>query len=1383
MITFYLTFALAAQTLFNGENLDGWHSSEPQVWKVIDGAIVGGDLKTATTKNSFLFYEEDYDDFELRLQFKLQGDESMGMVNSGVQFRSQPWDAGYAKGYQADIGNPGWWGSLFDEWRRSVVLDPSDMTELGPALNYGGWNNYVIRCEGPRIRLWVNDILTVDYREQDSSIPLHGQIALQLHSGGSVQVSFRDITLEKIIRPQSPLTPQQQRARFTVPEGYSVELVSSEEHGLPKPITVQFDDAGRMWSMTATEYPLDANESPEEAAQLWAARGRDKVVYFDNPSAIGPHQAHTFADGLAMPMGLLPWKNGVILGVGSDVIFLEDEDADGTADKRTTLLSGFGIQDSHLMPHQFTLMPSGWIALAQGAFNMSQVVAGDQPAVTFNYCKLGRFRPDGSIFETIGVGFNNIWGLVLDPQGNVFIQEANDSKYSVVLFQNSSSYPGIGNEKMQSYAPLAPPIADFTMGGTGLSGLALSGDHADTFQAPWADAMFIANPITGKVQAVRVQHQVDGEVQFTKLDDFLTCDDPWFRPIAIHFGPDDCLYIVDWYNKIISHNEVSREHPDRDKSRGRIWRVRHTSQTNRDIPDLTKYSNSQLITALQSNSTWEMRAAWRQIIFRDAQDLIPELGRLVLDDQLSEPTRIHALWSLNALHKVDADISLQLLRSPNRNIRREALRAQEGWLRTSLVEDSDPQVRAEAIRSVLRASAITNKHLAELIRFAKPSVAPTTQREETPWAGRHGVPVAAGASYNREFERFLVRQGLEQHPQMLKAFLNSGEANDLPPENRLLACLALPTAEAAQPFVAIWQHINRLPSEEELILLLRGAQDPSLRPWVESLFADPTRAQPLMMATLKLRDRLDAAVVESLLTAALLELSKTPGNEQLVLEMVNAFQMEALQDVTAGIFANIETSMPHRQRALHTLRTLRAGSHDAVVNFLDQQQGPRGLEIEALIALGESDHARAQEILFAKWSTLAKFEKQEIAEALSKSASGSGLLLSGLNAQHFASALFSPAILERMQSWIPGNNVLQSLWAERAATLPRGLYLSGDPDQSHATPIDLRGEFTVEAWVKINNQISNADSLMGATGGADFNFYDTHARFYGGPQHGDLIIAQHAMMPDQWTHFALSRDQHGIFKMYVNGAINQVSTTQNQDDFLGLHVGRSSPSDGGTDGYIVEFRLWDHERSAADINSRYRHALTASNAGLSFSFANAPRENIVQGGAAFVPMANGPGLMDAGQIQEQQHLMERFSALAQQPGDLARGKVYFQTLCLSCHTLNGEGVGIAPALDGSTNRTTEALLLALLTPDAAIEPGYRMYRIETYEGKMHEGFMLQNNSSGTTIVFMGGRELFIPKSEIRREGFMKRSLMPGGLIDNLPDADISALLSFIASLE
>ena len=53
----------------------------------------------------------------------------------------------------------------------------------------------------------------------------------------------------------------------------------------------------------------------------------------------------------------------------------------------------------------------------------------------------------------------------------------------------------------------------------------------------------------------------------------------------MEFGPDGCLYIADWYNKIVSHNELPTSHPDRDKSHGRIWRVRHKSQKRREIPN------------------------------------------------------------------------------------------------------------------------------------------------------------------------------------------------------------------------------------------------------------------------------------------------------------------------------------------------------------------------------------------------------------------------------------------------------------------------------------------------------------------------------------------------------------------------------------------------------------------------------------------------------------------------------------------------------------------------------------------------------------------------------------------------------------------------------
>src|SRR5690606_32923710 len=117
-----------------------------------------------------------------------------------------------------------------------------------------------------------------------------------------------------------------------------------------------------------------------------------------------------------------------------------------------------------------------------------------------------------------------------------------------------------------------------------LSGLALQED-ANAWPLPYGptDAdkdhrvFYLANPITNCIQAVQAIPEGNG-YKFIKLPDFVLTSDPWFRPVNINFGPDGCLYIVDWYNKIISHNEVPRNHPERDKERGRIWRVKHKNQ-------------------------------------------------------------------------------------------------------------------------------------------------------------------------------------------------------------------------------------------------------------------------------------------------------------------------------------------------------------------------------------------------------------------------------------------------------------------------------------------------------------------------------------------------------------------------------------------------------------------------------------------------------------------------------------------------------------------------------------------------------------------------------------------------------------------------------------
>ena len=291
-------------------------------------------------------------------------------------------------------------------------------------------------------------------------------------------------------------------ASFTLPRGFEIELIASENEGVGKPITVVWDAKGRMWTMTALEYPVDANDNKEIAAALYQQPRRDKVLVFDNPYGPGPHKPRVFADGLAIPLGLLPYKDGAYVQHGSDILFLRDTNGDGRADATDVVLTGFGIGDSHLLPHQFTRAPGNWILVAQGAFNYSQVRTRSGETVEFNRTLLGRFTTGGEKFETIGWGPCNIWGLVMDREGEVFIQEANDYGYPVMPFHVGACYPGC-TPFPKPYAPVFPGLSRLGMGGTGLSGLALS-DPAGSFPGPYGDVFYVANPVMQRVQAVKL---------------------------------------------------------------------------------------------------------------------------------------------------------------------------------------------------------------------------------------------------------------------------------------------------------------------------------------------------------------------------------------------------------------------------------------------------------------------------------------------------------------------------------------------------------------------------------------------------------------------------------------------------------------------------------------------------------------------------------------------------------------------------------------------------------------------------------------------------------------------------------------------------------------
>lgn len=183
--------------IFDGKTFRGWEGDTLKIWRIENGALVGGSLTETVPKNDFLCTTREYGNFVLRVKFKLLGTD--GFINTGVQFRSKRLTnpAHEMTGYQADLGD-GYWASLYDESRRNKTLIKPDSVLIAKILKRNDWNDYEIRAENRRIRLYLNGKQTIDYTEPDETIPQTGLIGLQIHGGGKALVYYKDLMLEEL---------------------------------------------------------------------------------------------------------------------------------------------------------------------------------------------------------------------------------------------------------------------------------------------------------------------------------------------------------------------------------------------------------------------------------------------------------------------------------------------------------------------------------------------------------------------------------------------------------------------------------------------------------------------------------------------------------------------------------------------------------------------------------------------------------------------------------------------------------------------------------------------------------------------------------------------------------------------------------------------------------------------------------------------------------------------------------------------------------------------------------------------------------------------------------------------------------------------------------
>ena len=503
------------------------------------------------------------------------------------------------------------------------------------------------------------------------------------------------------------LTPAQSQALFHLPPGFEIQLVADESE-IQKPFNVAFDSAGRVWVTGSSLYPWPARRdalgqpiptfdkhwsengiafraasAPPEPAE----HGTDTVRILSDfdPVTGRARKVTTFAEGLNIPIGLLPLprarnaKGDTLLVYSIPAIWrLTDTDGDGRADLREKLYDGFGFRDTHGMSSSYWLWLDGWVYGTHGFANPSEVTDRSGRVVKLASGNTYRFRPDGSRFELVTRGQTNPFGLAFDARGELFTADSHSKP--VYLLVPGGFYEGISKE--HDGLGFAPAITTDDHGSSAIAGIAHY--SAKNFPPEFQNNLFNGNPVTRRINRDRLDWR--GSSAFAaRQPDFLTSDDPAFRPVQVKLGPDGALWIADFYNPIIGHYEVPLTHPSRDRTHGRLWRIvwrgLDRTVTPPTLPNLAALTTADLVARLSDSNNVVRSLATAELLARpDAASTAPALlaaaTRLVAgtDPNADETTALPLFLTLERLDRTDEALLRRALTRPASDVAIAALR-------------------------------------------------------------------------------------------------------------------------------------------------------------------------------------------------------------------------------------------------------------------------------------------------------------------------------------------------------------------------------------------------------------------------------------------------------------------------------------------------------------------------------------------------------------------------------------------------------------------------------------------------------------------------------------------------------------------------------------
>lgn len=508
-----------------------------------------------------------------------------------------------------------------------------------------------------------------------------------------------------------PLDAERSMRRIRVPPGYAVELAASEPE-VVDPVAIAFDPQGRLFVVEYRDYPLGPEGGKPALSRIARLEDQDGDGRFETRT--------TFAE-IPFAQGIMAYRDGVLVTAAPDVWYLGDADGDGAAERKERIFTGFKPGNPQLRAAHPRWGLDNWVYLTNGLSGGEVTNAGAGAAVSLGQSDF-RFSPRTGAFEAT-TGFGQ-FGNTFDAWGRrFFCSNRNPTMHAILPRAAMERNPFAAPTK--GYEDVAPAGGDAKVYPLAIQ-QTTAAEHAGTYTAACgvhvhlgnrlgddADGdVFVCEPTAHLVTRSRLKpHGTSFRAERIRTSlDFLTSDDPWFRPVSLADGPDGALYVVDMYRAVIEHPQymppglADKLDLRAGDDRGRIYRVVARAAS----PYLAPATADACVAMLTEKIGWRRWTAQRLLVEERRVDLAPRLKELAVSarDPLAQ---VHALYVLDGIERLDERTLLHALKDPMARVREHAVAlaahrlAQSPPLRTAVyaaADDDDLRVRFQAALAI-----------------------------------------------------------------------------------------------------------------------------------------------------------------------------------------------------------------------------------------------------------------------------------------------------------------------------------------------------------------------------------------------------------------------------------------------------------------------------------------------------------------------------------------------------------------------------------------------------------------------------------------------------------------------------------------------------------